>query len=346
MKLLLSGAILLLLMSCGLIFAADYSIGKVVEVGPGSPAIVGTLKWSPDGSTLAYFRDGALYVSDTLGASHLVASSDMDALRYEWQSNDDVVVHYKQHPSELTDINQLTKINIKNGRTEQLEAFTRSLDPKIISSTTAFSGPWRTVEGATVYRSNVMQAKGSKLPEVVKPISAATADKAATTALESNHLLSWGDDGLYLVRADLKESTLVAPKPANYCPLPAVLSPDRSCYLFRDLLYWFADKRSIMLGTLISKKDYPDGKTFCDFLFYSFNPQGTEILFNMIFSNGSDNEEEIFRMGTYNYVTNQLTILDPLINKLGCETPAYSPDGRKIAFCHQGKTYILYREAL
>lgn len=342
MKLLLNGAILLLLMSCGLVFAADYSIGKVVEVGPGSPAIVGSFKWSPDGSAVAYFREGALYLADTLGVSRLAAKLDAPPLRYEWQSDDEILIHLKEYPAQLVDVNRLVRVNTKNQQVEEIEQFTRSLNPAFKSSATAFSGPWQTVEGRVFYRTNVMRTKDATVPEAISFPQIATAAKALVTKPEESHMLSWGADGLYLVRGNLAESTFLAPKPANYVPLPAVLSPDQSCYMFRGLLYWFADGRSIMLDKLI--KDYPQGMTACDFLHYSFNPKSTEVLFTLIYFN--DNDDETFRIATYDYVADKLTILDPLMNMTECEAPSYSPDGRKIAFHSQGKVYMLYREEL
>ena len=78
-----------------------------------------------------------------------------------------------------------------------------------------------------------------------------------------------------------------------------------------------------------------------DFLYYSFNPNYPEVLFNFI--REGDDENEIFGIGTYNYATNNFEVLDSLAGQPGGKAPACAPDGLKIAFLHQSRLYIVYR---
>jgi len=50
------------------------------------------------------------------------------------------------------------------------------------------------------------------------------------------------------------------------------------------------------------------------------------------------------RIATYDYTTGALTVLDTLIGIDNCMSPAYSPDGRNIAFFADGKLYLIMRE--
>jgi hypothetical protein len=54
--------------------------------------------------------------------------------------------------------------------------------------------------------------------------------------------------------------------------------------------------------------------------------------------------EVVPSIGTFDYITNQYSIIDSLIGIYGCTTPAYSPDGAKIAFMANCKAYIIYRD--
>ena len=63
----------------------DYKITKVVEIGPADEGFMSwPLRWSPDGKWLAYFHNGYLTLSDTLGNSHQVKKIDFFPRRYEW----------------------------------------------------------------------------------------------------------------------------------------------------------------------------------------------------------------------------------------------------------------------
>ena len=58
--------------------AGDYTIEKVVEIGPADwVPFLGPIRWSPDGTIISYFSQEYLMISDTLGNKRQVIRVDM-----------------------------------------------------------------------------------------------------------------------------------------------------------------------------------------------------------------------------------------------------------------------------
>jgi hypothetical protein len=333
---------------------AEYEITKIIEVGPTDRApTVWPLKWSPDGAQLAYFLNRSLYISDTLGNSREITHFELFPHRYEWLSDYEIIIHLQKYT--VPQPHKLVKVDVKTSQVSVLEEYTRRLGIRARNNPNSFAGPFLTVEGRLYYRTNVLRAtvydpaiQSEPMP-VIFPESAYPR-KTVAPAPEENHILSWGKDGLYMIKGDLSDSTEIAPKQRHPVKTPVANSKDQLYYMIHSKICNFKDTICISLDTFLTRYA---GVIGYDFLYYSFNPRDEEILFELICEKNENLEKgmpyderksyEEFSMATFNYAANRLTVLDSLIDLQGCMTPTYAPDGLKIAFLHGGNAHIMYR---
>ncbi|MCX6830103.1 MAG: hypothetical protein NT002_12625 [candidate division Zixibacteria bacterium] len=313
--------------------AGDYTIEKVIEIGPADwVPFLWPIKWSPDGTKISYFYNGYLTISDTLGHSRQAWKANTYPHKYEWLSNDEIFMHQRFLAGNRT-IVRLSIIDINTGQERILVDNTPADSNMSAVQEVEVSGPERTVEGNVYYINEKVAGKSAIIPQS----KFAPADKASSAS--DNHILRWGDKGLYLVRADMQDSTRLSRKPYDYIPLPPIISPDHKYIMVGGTIERIADSQYIVMDTCITNK--PQKTVGCGFIFCSFNPKGNEILFQR---GCDDGESYIVRsIGTFILETGRIQILDSIIHLTDCATPVYAPDGRKIAFQSNKKIYIIYR---
>ncbi|MEW6050378.1 MAG: hypothetical protein AB1644_04870 [Candidatus Zixiibacteriota bacterium] len=321
----------------------SYEITKVIEVGPanGLP-VVRPLNWSPDGSQLAYFHNGSLRVSDTLGTSRVIVTLDIAPFRAEWLSGRELLIHTKKQLPGDTELNRIVCVEIDSSRTRTVREYKRTPGARPEDQPESFSGPFRSLEGVVFYRTNVIQAttrRHSRDRERVVLETDVTKKGTDASALAENHFVDWGQDGLYKISCDLRDSVRLARAAAPNRVFPPTVDKPLTYYLDGGVLCRFADSTFIVLDTI--PKEFPPltGAVAC--MHGSFNPSAPEILFTLIFHDAD--EYEIFNVATFNYATNVLTVVDDLIDMHGCNSPTYAPDGMKIAFLCSGKVIIVFR---
>ncbi len=122
-------------------------------------------------------------------------------------------------------------------------------------------------------------------------------------------------------------------------PIPPEVSLDGQYILMGGTMQHLADSAYIVLDTLI--KQYPPKTVGCGFVFGSFNPQQSEVLFQLACDDGVS--YEVNRVGTFDYVRSRFQLFDTLVVGNNCIAPIYASDGRKIALICDGKAHIIYR---
>jgi len=334
----------------GLSFGAGYKVTKVVEVGPAAwVPFTGPLKWSPDGTKLAYFANNYLMISDTLGNSREVWKIDIGITprRFEWASNDKVAINLpKRRASDSALYKTITVVDIHTGQETTVTEW-QSVSRAV--GNIYYEGPFLTLERNAYYLKKTHTGHRRQIPlgwtaETIDEPHWFFPDKSLS--FEQNHFIHWHADGLYLVNLDHTDSIspVVSPHPGG--AMTAAISPDTSYVFMGDRLIRVTDSAEINVNDFAGEP--PDGTFGCGFMFLSFNPKTTEILFNQTCDGESPSGGEyvIDRIGTFNYSTDEFIILDTVIGIQNCTAPVYAPDGKKIAFLDNDdyKAYIICRE--
>ena len=312
----------------------DYAITKVVEIGPADwVPMQGPLKWSPDGNWIAYYHDGWLMLSDTLGKSRQIWRYKYGPHLQEWLSNEEIIVR-EWDPEYGQTRHKISIIDLRTGDENILIEETQPWKGARKGQFNEYEGPGRTVEGNIYYAIK----KGNDIRAILPKPKSSVSQKSLNS--EDNHVVRWSKSGIYLVRCDFKDSTRLGPWPFHYIHMPATLSPDGNYAIVYGLMENLSDSTRIALDTII--KDNSHDYIGCGFPFCYFNPESDEILFHM--SCELSESEVVNCIGTFDYLTNEYSIIDSLIGIYECTTPAYSPDGIKIAFLANCKAYIIYRD--
>jgi len=335
----LSLGLLLAFLPVNAAFSLDYVIKEVIEVGEADfVPFLGPVKWSPDGTMIAFTKNGVIKVSDTLGNIREVARLDMGVHRMDWVSNDKIAVQLKGYTGQgMATENRLSLIDVTTGIESPVHEYKTTPDYKTTPGVARASGPYKTVEGNLFYTLTSSNSRG-QTPTVERK-------SFSETKLESignNHFLRWSDSGLYMVRLDESDSTWLVSKPFRKMGLFTKVSHDLSYALDGGQLFRLRDSVRIVLDTLLGP--VPENTHSCDVSFFSFNPVADEVLFTIVCEGGvHESEFETFRIATFDCNSFKLSIIDSLISMSNCVAPAYSPDGMKIAFQSKGKVYFLKR---
>ena len=326
-----------LLLCASAVSAIDWEITKIVEVGPARwTSGSRPLKFSPDGTLLAYFDKWNLVLSDTLGVTHVVSNLQMQPRKFEWLNNEELVVLLFERRGR-SEYRRLIRIDISTGITEIIREHTRP--PYGQQQTSPFiKGPSLSIEGNLFFEE---KWKGSISPILVQSAKAETTQQ---TAAAENHILRWGKDGLYSIRIDLADSVRLGPKPYSHIPFQPVHNTDLTWVMVGGTMMRLSDSSFVVLDTL--PWVMPDSARFHEIADPSFNPHFPEVLFNHYCCDERDDRVifELDALATFNYVTGEWTVIDELVGMANCSSPAYAPDGCKIAFLSEGKLFILHRE--
>ena len=294
---------------------------------------------SPNGLELAYFAHNHLMICDTLGHTRKVSKIDLGPRLFEWISDQEVAIKLAEILPGGNTRYPLTVIDVNTGQTRVIEEYFRHRPP-IKSGDIAIDGPLLTIEGNAYYvvknfTDGFKQTPGRYVrASVDDPRLFNNGNKA------ENHILRWTGTGLYKINLAGTDSTRLCDQPYPDMRKPTDISFDDSHIVNGGLIVRLTDHVNIVLDTI--RYDERPSPAVCGFNPITFNPAGTELVFHIECDDGHQVLAEM--IGTFDYSTFEFRILDRELGLTNCTTPAYAPDGRKIALLSQGVLYIVYRE--
>jgi hypothetical protein len=329
--------ILLIISSSGL--AGNHEITRLIEVGPASHMpMAQPLKWSPEGNYLSYFFERTLYLADTLGNSKPLRNFNKIVHRFEWLSDNEICLSLQDGKHLDSSVDQMAIYNIETDELSILEEFTRYKFYHDRTGTIYFIGPYKTIEGVLYY--NKTEYFSDSWTENIKNSYQIVGEFENLDQLDA-HIFRWGNGGLYKIDIIHYDSTLFYELAAHNYRGGALINNARTHLMHESVLINIGNKS--LRGIPKDKFDEIKDADFCDFTYLSFNPEDSEILFEISCDNFESERTVADRIGIYNYLTNTLRLLSPFKDERDCLAPFYHPDGRKISFLSDGRAYIIYR---
>jgi len=206
---------LMILLAAGLLVSvsspAQAAPGDIIKLGPG-----GDPQWSPDGKTIAFLYDGAVYAVNANGSGTRSKVMDGPVRRFVWASDSSLVFTYDQRRGRKSDT--VTFFNVTIARDTGMGGFgvLRSLGPQELVMAvgggmvrTVITGPWRLGDGTVGY----FRCLGSPLgPAEFEPMRFGSSDttrwrsskRVITREPGTPYSPLWGD--IWLVRTDTMSS--------------------------------------------------------------------------------------------------------------------------------------------
>jgi hypothetical protein len=326
MRSLVATVLSLFFIFAGSVLGADYEVTRVVDLGQGySPT------WSPDGTKLLILYQRSFYVVDTLGNREEIVELDRKPKRFAWLSDYEVIMHQfdvgkRPGPS----IGKLSVIDINDKTTTVIKQFEDFVG---VRNDVTYLGPLVSWERNAYYLTEVNGREVAVFP--ASKYKSARDQESPTR----NHVLRAGDSALYRVNLDMSDSTRIGP--IGRVPGNIRMSRDQKHYFSCGSLWTVGDSSRISMDTIARQYLEDDilGFNFCGGYFH---PHDKEMLLS--FDYDVSQYESHVRLATYDYVTNDFTILCDLLGFAECGGASYSPDGRVITLVSGGHAYLVYRE--
>ena len=316
-----------------------YEIDTVVEIGPGRSA-----RWSPDGTIISLFQGCNLIISDMLGNKDTIMAVESSPIASDWLSDFEIIVHTSDRSEGKVYREKLIIADLNTKSSEIIEQYSRASWAGYHYYANSFSGIEKSIEGRIFYWSGVKSLFSPKSNPVPKFPQSEYGDENVSDSIINCHFLRWGDDGLYKMKCSFLDSVWIAPNFGTV--LPATINPDESYIMHRQFIYNVEDSTTIALSDYI-KEPYR-GCQFIGAIDGSFNPNpdATEIVITLIYSNFNEFENEICRIATFDYEAGEVTFLDNSTGIEDGEYPVYSPDGRNIIFRKGCNLYLVMRQEI
>lgn len=274
-------------------------------------------------------------ISDTLGHSQAVCQATMYPHRYEWLSDNEIVLLQLGRLSGGK-ATKLSIIDLKTGQEEIIIDKKEKFREADEHDSTQFDGPMLSIEGNVYYTMEKRSGKRSAIPK------SRYAKRDDREILRNNHYLAWGEDGVYKHWLNRRDSLRLGPRLHPHPILPPELSWDAKYIIYRGTLLRLGDSAIVIIDTMFRSR--PANTVVCGIIFGAFSSAIPEFLFQRSCDDGET--YNVLSVWTYNLNSRELTNLDTLANLTQCSFPVYAPDGLTIACLSQQKAYLIKRRVL
>lgn len=319
--------------------AESFEITKIVEVGEASHlSYLGAVKWSPDGSRLAFYSEGSFVIVDTLGNVLNTIPNEKKPKNFEWWSNDELVFEQVLRPKRNESLHTLFKLNIESTELSTLEEFT------------SIAGHGKQATFENLAKNSKGDPCYTKIENNQKRIIYSThslRQKSSGTNSSEKMVFEEKNGELLNISNDFKDTLKFESMKIRRPYFSVMASYDNKYILSENYLYNLDDGVGVKLSEL-AKNELQLGDNSCGIGFNTvFNPVYNELLLELNCETITNGKEDLNNyIVIYNIEDSSFTNLTSDFD-LGFSTaPSYSPDGLKIAFLAINKIKIVYRKVV
>lgn len=325
MRNILFGLLFLLIINYSNSIAQDYEITKVIKVGPcGGGPLFRPVKWSPDGSMIAYFNRQKLMVSDTLGETREVFTINYVARPFEWISDSEIVLYQREYNNNPYRKYKLSIITLSGTETvleeEEVSRFVRPRKP-------SFSPPRKTPTGIVYYDSDAKRTDD-------RLIILTRAKKSQPISPSEHYYVTSVGGNLCKISLDDKDTLTVLP--GRYAGVVVnkefgmmlAEGPDTTAYLY--------NLRSGSCDTIYFPRVQPREDVFCSVMGYEFNSVENQVIYFVTCDEKYGDYTTKNAICLYDISRKRSIALSPLTESDYESSPLFSPNGRYFSFVAGG----------
>jgi hypothetical protein len=306
--------------------SSDYQVSQVIVIGPGPAGpLFRPIKWSPDGSKIAYFKGQILMVADTLGDSREILTIDYVARHSEWTSDTTVVFVQREYCNSRPRRFRLSVVSL-NGVETILE------DESVATSDKpSFSIPRKTPSGVVYYFSDVAGANNLHV------LTGTSVKERA--CLAKHHYVESVDSTLYKISLDGTDTTSAVLGRLK----GVVVNNDYRLVMSKagyDAFSLYDLETPTVDTVVVPELDVPDG-VYCGLGTYEFSPVRNLILFSITCDDGHSAYKDVIYL--YDYDEKRFVLLSPLTDSRHESSPFFSPNGTYFSFVAGGKGVCIAR---
>ncbi len=297
--------------------AVSYKIVDVIEVGPcrGGP-VFRPIKWSPDGSKIAYFNNKTLMISDTLGNKSEIFKYDLTARQFEWISDTEIVFEQRNYNTKEPRTFKLSIVSLTGAETVlEKEDIPISVKP-------SFTPPKKTPNGVVYYYSDIRGDNKLHIlsrPNDTKPLSA-----------HENHYVTMVDTALSKISLDDMDTTILLP--GRYSSVVVNRNYENIMTAGRHATGVVHDIQKNTVDTISAPESLNNDEILCGVADYEFNPQYNLITYMAACDERYGDHTTGLFICIYNLDTKENDIISPLTQSKFESSPVFSPNGNYLAF--------------
>lgn len=298
----------------------EIKVTEVIEVGPCGGPLYQPIKWSPDGSHIAFFRGKTLMMADTLGNQQEIYTIELTPRSFEWVSDTAIAFTQRDITAGRDKTYRLSVVTLSGVETvHENEQVARE-------NSVSFSRIRKTASGAVYYRSEVKSANTIHL------LSHSGNDKAET--LSSHYDLKLVDGRVCNISLDDKDTMVVLPTAHS----GLVASKDLNIIMTdgMDLSMFVYDILTKRCDTLVAPPELDSNELFCGPSEYDYDPDNDLVLFSIVCDERHGHHTDGIRICLYDRTAVVSQVLSPLTSSEFERSPMFSPNGNFFSFVADG----------
>jgi hypothetical protein len=317
--------------------AGEFTVKKVIPVGPVAGGMIWPARWSPTGTRIAFFSSNDLLLADTTGTTVHFASLPHAPNNFVWLDDSELVVRTCDRDSLDNGFFGLYIIRIPTGVSSTIIETVWPSNQRDPTPAIRFWGPYRSSDGAVFYE----WAGSTDRARVSSPILPSQGrERLESAAAMRKQMAIATAEGVLSISLDARDTVRLTTKKWEPFPDQVIEVDHAKTFMYlRESLVRLSDEFAINPGTLAGP--LPEHGVFWGFSWGSFSPTRPE-LFGVVTCNDRDQTIST-QMVMVDCDSLKLTRLEPIVGMKDCWAPVCSSDGEWLAFVSHGTLFLVKR---